>query len=64
MLWGRVTAFWQLSIGLSKAPGTLLGGLLFQAVYPTLPFYLFTAVELLAAFFLFRLVREPEKKEI
>jgi MFS family permease len=61
---GRVTALWQLSIGLSKAPGTLIGGFLFQAVDPALPFYLFTAVELIAALFLVSLVREPEKKEI
>jgi len=42
----------------------LLGGFLFQAVDPTLPFYLFTATELIAAFSLISLIREPEKKEI
>ncbi len=40
-----------------------LGGFLFQTVDPTLPFYLFTAAEIIAAFFLISLVREPEKKE-
>jgi len=48
----------------SKAPATLIGGFLFQAVDPILPFYLFTAAEIIAAFFLISLVREPEKKEI
>jgi len=61
---GRVTALWQLSSSLSMASGTILGGFLFQTVDPTLPFYLFTAAELIAAFFLISLVREPEKKEI
>ena len=61
---GRITALWQLSSGLSAAPGTLIGGFLFQAVDPTLPFYLFTAAELGAAFILISLVQEPEKKEI
>jgi len=61
---GRITALWQLSSGLSTAPGTLLGGFLFQAVDPTLPFYLFTVAELIAVFLLIFLVREPEEKEI
>jgi MFS family permease len=61
---GRITAIWQLSSSLSMAPGTLIGGFLFQAVDPTLPFYLFTAAELIATFFLITLVREPEKKEV
>jgi len=61
---GRVTAFWQLSSSLSRASGTLIGGFLFQAVDPILPFYLFTAAELIAAFFLISLVREPAEKEI
>jgi len=61
---GRITGLWQLSSGLSAASGTLTGGFLFQTVDPTLPFYLFTAAEIIAAFFLISLVREPEKKEI
>jgi len=61
---GRTTALWQLSSSLSAASGTLLGGFLFQAVDRALPFYLFTAAELTATFFLISLVREPEKKEI
>ena len=61
---GRITALWQLNGGLSTAVGALLGGFAFQAVDPTLPFYLFTAAEFVAALFLISLVREPEKKEI
>jgi len=60
---GRITALWQLSGGLSAALGTLMGGILFQTVNLALPFYLFTAAELIAAFFLISLVREPETKE-
>lgn len=60
---GRITGLWQLSSSLSAASGTLTGGFLFQTVDPTLPFYLFTAAEIIAAFFLISLVREPEKKE-
>jgi len=61
---GRITAFWQLSSGLLAASGMVIGGFLFQAVDPALPFYLFTVAELIAVFFLISLVREPEKKEI
>jgi len=61
---GRIAALWRLSSGLATAPGTLVGGFLFQAVDPALPFYLFTVAEVMAAFFLIRFVREPEKKEI
>ena len=60
---GRITGLWQLSSSLSAASGTLTGGFLFQTVDPTLPFYMFTAAEIIAAFFLISLVREPEKKE-
>jgi len=61
---GRITALWQLSSGLSAALGALIGGFLFQTVNLALPFYLFTAAELIAAFFLISLVREPTKKEV
>jgi len=61
---GRIAALWQLSSSLSRALGTLMGGFLFQVVDTTLPFYLFTAAELLATFFLIGFVKEPEEKEI
>jgi MFS family permease len=59
-----IVSLLQLNGGLSTAAGTLLGGFAFQAVDPTAPFYLFTAAEFVAVFFLISLVREPEKKEI
>jgi len=60
---GRITALWQLGSSLSAALGTLIGGFLFQTVNQASPFYLFTAAELIAAFFLISLVKEPAKKE-
>jgi len=61
---GRITGLWQLTSSLSAASGTLMGGFLFQTVDPTLPFYLFTAAEIIVAFFLISFVQEPKKKEI
>jgi len=61
---GRITGLWQLSSSLSAASGTLAGGFFFQTVDPTLPFYMFTAAEIIAAFLLIGFVREPDKKEI
>jgi len=61
---GRITGLWQLSSSLSAASGTLTGGFCFQTVDPTLPFYMFTAAEIIAAFLLIGFVREPDKKEI
>jgi MFS family permease len=61
---GRITAFWQLSSSFSAASGTLTGGFLFQTFNPASPFYLFTAAELIAAFFLISLVKEPIKNEV
>ena len=64
MMRGRITALWQLSSNLSGASGTLMGGFLFQTFNPTLPFYLFTAAEIIASLVLVNLVREPDKQEI
>ena len=50
-------------IAVSSAVRGFGGGFLFQAVDPVLPFYLFIFAEVMAAFFLIRFVREPEKKE-
>lgn len=61
MMRGRITALWQLSSNLSGASGTLMGGFLFQTFNPTLPFYLFTAAEIIASLVLVRLVREPRE---
>ncbi len=61
---GRITALWQLNSGCAAAFGMLIGGFLFQAVYPAFPFYVFTVVEISAAFFLIIFMREPEKREL
>jgi len=61
---GRITALWSLVSALGAAAGALVGGWLFQMVSPALPFYLFTAAELLAVGFLVVGVREPLKKEV
>jgi MFS family permease len=61
---GRISALWDTSNSISAALGALMGGFLFQTVNPAAPFYLFAAVELMAALFLVSVVREPVKKEV
>jgi len=61
---GRITALWSIGSALGAASGALFGGWLFQIVSPTMPFYLFTTAELVAAGFLAAGVREPSKKEV
>jgi MFS family permease len=66
---GRITALWDIGNAISGALGALTGGFLFQKdptsqFYPTTPFYLFTAIELAAAFMIIVAVREPSEKEI
>jgi len=60
---GRITALWGICSAISTALGILAGGFLFQMVSPTVPFYLFTATELVAVFFIINMVREPMDKE-
>jgi len=61
---GRVTALWDISNAISAALGILIGGYLFQTVNPATPFYLFTAIELVAAILIMGAVREPTEKEV
>ncbi len=61
---GRVTALFGIASALSAASGSFTGGFLFQSVDPAMPFYLFTAAELMATFFLISIVQEPLKKEV
>jgi len=61
---GRIAALWSIGGALGAASGALVGGWLFQAVNPTVPFYLFTAAELVAVVFLIFGVREPSRKEV
>lgn len=60
---GRITALWGICSAISTALGILAGGFLFQMVSPAVPFYLFTAAELVAVFFIINMVREPTDKE-
>jgi MFS family permease len=60
---GRITALWGICNAISTALGILAGGFLFQMVSPAVPFYLFTAAELVAVFFIINMVREPMDKE-
>jgi len=60
---GRITALWDIGNAISLASGTLIGGYLFQTVNPATPFYLFTAIELVAASLIIGAVREPSEKE-
>jgi len=61
---GRITALWDIGNAISTAFGALLGGFLFKLVNPAMPFVLFTATELIAAFVIISLVKEPQEKEI
>ena len=61
---GRITALWSMVGALGAASGALVGGWLFQTVNRTVPFYFFTAAELIALIFLVVGVREPLKKEV
>jgi MFS family permease len=61
---GRVTALFGMASALAAASGSITGGFLFQSIDSTTPFYLFTAAELMAAFFLISIVQEPLKKEV
>jgi DHA1 family multidrug resistance protein-like MFS transporter len=60
---GRIIALWQLITSLATIPGTIAGGFLFEAVDPTLPFYLFSIAEVIAALAIIGFVKEPKKKE-
>ena len=60
---GRITALLGITSALSVASGSLIGGFLFQSVNPAAPFYLFAAAEIIAAFFMIRILQEPAKKE-
>ncbi|UCE29091.1 MAG: MFS transporter [Candidatus Bathyarchaeota archaeon] len=60
---GRIVALWGIGNAISVALGALVGGFLYQLVSPEAPFYVFTAVELTAAFLIISFVREPSVRE-
>lgn len=61
---GRIIMLWSISSAVASAIGGLVGGLLYYAVSPAMPFYIFTVVELAAAALLIVAVKEPLKKEV
>jgi len=61
---GRIITLWIIGNAFAGAIGVFVGGLLFHTVSPEMPFYLFTAAELVAVVFLVAGVREPLKKEV
>lgn len=60
---GRITALWDMSNAVSVASGALVGGLTYQVLGPSVPFYIFAVAELVAAILLIRIVKEPSMKE-
>ena len=61
---GRIITLWIIGNAFAGAIGVFVGGLLFHTVSPQMPFYLFTAAELVAVVFLVAGVKEPLKKEV
>jgi len=60
---GRITSFWDISSAAATSIGAPLGGFIFQAVGPAVPFYLFAIVELAAAILILVAVKEPKRAE-
>jgi MFS family permease len=60
---GRITALWDMSNAVSVASGALVGGLTFQILGPSVPFYIFAVAELAAATLMIKIVKEPDTKE-
>jgi MFS family permease len=61
---GRIIMLCSIGSAIASATGGFIGGLLYYAVTPATPFYVFTIAELIAAVLLIAAVKEPLKKEI
>jgi MFS family permease len=61
---GRIIMFCSIGSAIASATGGFIGGLLYYAVNPDTPFYIFTIVELIAAVLLIVAVKEPKEKEV
>ena len=61
---GRIIMLWSITSAVAAAIGGFVGGLLYYAVSPTTPFYVFTTAELIAAALLVVAVKEPLNKEL
>ncbi len=60
---GRITAMWDMGSAVSAALGAAVGGFVFQAFGPAVPFYVFAFAEFVAMLLLVGMVKEPEIKE-
>jgi len=61
---GRIIMLWSIGSAVSSAIGGFVGGLLYYAVSPGTPFYVFTIAELVAVVLLIVEVKEPVEKEV
>jgi MFS family permease len=61
---GRIIMLWSISSAVASAVGGLVGGLLYYALSPATPFYIFTVAELVAVVILVVAVEEPLRKEV
>jgi MFS family permease len=61
---GRVIMLWSIGSAVASATGGFVGGLLYYAVSPATPFYVFTIAELMAVVLLIAAVKEPAEKEV
>ena len=61
---GRIIMLWSIGSAVASAIGGLVGGLLYHAVGPATPFYVFTVAELVAVVLLVIAVKEPLKKGV
>jgi MFS family permease len=61
---GRIIMIWSIGSAVASATGGFVGGLLYYAVTPATPFFVFTIAELMAAVLLIAAVKEPKEKEV
>lgn len=61
---GRIIMLCSIGSAVASAIGGFVGGLLYYAVNPATPFYVFTIIELMTTVLLIAAVKEPIKKEI
>lgn len=61
---GRIIMLWNIFSAVASAIGGFVGGLVYYASTPAMPFYVFTATELVACTLLVVAVKEPLEKEV
>ncbi len=60
---GRINAAWDMSSYFAMGLGALVGGFVYGALGPAVPFYVFAVAEFAAAILLISQVKEPEIRE-